>query len=150
MSNLTLSVSHGDALYDIVIHRFLDAYLFEQTVLDICKDVSLQRRPDDMVDESEISQISTIAELFHEEMLDVIYQFGNMSDFSHDDIVYAQEKWTQENFDTISGMVAQVLFKNQRFIHQYALPGRMDTISPYQNEVFPQMMDFALKRSVAK
>ena len=142
MGALSVAITRGEELYEIVAGRFLDANLFEET-LDICKDLFTT----DNVSYDEVSCIERVAEIFNEEMSDVIHQFGEMAGFEYDEILYAWDKWTQENSSQLSGMVAQILFKNQKFC-QLRLPSeRMNVIAPNQNEIFPQFREAAMTKT---
>ena len=140
MNGLSVVLTRGEELYDIVASRFLDAHLFESAILEISKDIAALRPhcPDG------VSHIEQIAEVFNEEMADVIRQFGEMAGFERDEVVYALDKWMLENAPQVVGMVAQILFKNQGVCHTLLLASeRTNVISPYQNELFPQFREIA-------
>lgn len=141
MGALSIVLTRGEELYDIVASRFLDAHLFESTILDICKDFTIIR-PRPLPDG--VSHIEAIAEVFNEEMGDVVHQFGEMAGFEPDEIQYAWDKWCYNNAPQVVGMVAQVLFKNQGACRSMLVSSdRMNVISPYQNELFPQFREIA-------
>lgn len=143
MGGLSVLITRGEELYEIVANRFLDAHLFEESVLDIYKDLATTGRG---ADAEEISSIDRVAEIFNEEMADVVHQFGEMAGFEQDEILYAWDKWSHENAPQVSGMVAQVLFKNQRFCGSFLLSERMNVIAPDQNEIFPQLREASMAK----
>ena len=142
VASLSILMTRGEELYNIIAHRFMNEHLFEASVLDIYKDLTMKR--DFSSYYQDMSSVEATADIFSEEMADIIAQFGKMAAFEPDEIEYAWQKWCSQYEPQLCSMVEHALLNNQGFCSKMLLPDRMDIISPDQCEIFPQFRGAAM------